>query len=270
MEIRREKLTVDLLDIIVYLCGMRLEIEDLSIGYHRSIVQEHLQLCAGEGEMICLLGTNGSGKSTLLRTIAGLQPLYGGRILLCGRDLQRLSSQELARLSALVLTERTALVNTHVVDIVGMGRYPYSNLLGGMSASDMEQIEQAIGQCDLAGLRDRYFNSLSDGEKQRVLLAKAIAQQTPIVLLDEPTAHLDLPGRYRTFALLQEMAHEQGKTVVVSTHDLDLALQTADKLWLMKQQGGIVTGTPKELLGSGVFEEVFGCRITSLLSVNTH
>ncbi len=258
---------VDRLDIIVYLCGMRLEIEDLSIGYRRNIVQEHLQLRAGEGELICLLGTNGCGKSTLLRTIAGLQPLCGGRILLCGRDVQGLSSQELARLLALVLTERTALANTDVTDIVGMGRYPYSNLLGGMSARDMAQIEYAIAQSDLSGLRDRCFNSLSDGEKQRVLLAKAIAQETPIVLLDEPTAHLDLPGRYKTFALLQEMAHKQGKTVVVSTHDLDLALQRADKLWLMKQHGGIVEGTPKELLGSGVLEEVFGCQITLLSGV---
>ncbi len=251
----------------MYLCGMRMEIEDLSIGYKGSIVQEHLQLRAGEGEMICLLGTNGCGKSTLLRTIAGIQPLYGGRILLCGKDLQSLSSQETARLIALVLTERTALANTSVQDIVGMGRYPYSNLLGGLSADDEAQIEKSIAQCDLAGLRDRYFNSLSDGEKQRVLLSKAIAQQTPIVLLDEPTAHLDLPGRYKTFALLQAMAHEQGKTVVVSTHDLDLALQTADCLWLMRQHGGMVTGSPKDLLRRGVLEEAFGCRITSLLGI---
>ncbi len=244
---------------------MNLLIDQLSVGYGKRIIQHALCLSARAGEMVCLLGTNGCGKSTLLRTVAGLQPPLSGSISVCGQNLLSLSSQERSRLLALVLTERVALENTVVVDIVSMGCYPYADLLGGLSKKDCLIVEQAMKQTGIFPLRNRYFNSLSDGEKQRVLLAKALAQQTPVVLLDEPTAHLDLPGRVKTFALLQKMAHEQRKTIIVSTHDLDLALQTADTLWLMAPDKGVIVGTPVRLLQTSVFIELFGPEVASLL-----
>ncbi len=248
----------------VYLCGMRLSIENLSIGYGDHTVQQGLRLHADTGQMICLLGTNGCGKSTLLRTIASLQRPIDGQIYLCDQEIGSLSAQERSRLLALVLTERIAIANTHVSDIVAMGRYPYSGVLGRLNDEDQQRIQEAMQQTEIGSLKGRYFNSLSDGEKQRVLLAKAVAQQTPIILLDEPTAHLDLPGRYKTFELLQELAHTQEKTILISTHDLDLALQTADVLWLMKPNKGVVVGSPKELLQTNVFEELFGEQVRNL------
>ncbi len=244
---------------------MRLRIENLSIGYGNHTVQQGLSMQADAGQMICLLGTNGCGKSTLLRTIASLQRPIEGQIFLCEQESDTLSAQERSRLLALVLTERLAIANTHVTDIVAMGRYPYSGMLGRLTAEDQQRIQEAMQQTDIRLLKDRYFNSLSDGEKQRVLLAKAVAQHTPIILLDEPTAHLDLPGRYKTFELLQELAHTQEKTILISTHDLDLALQTADVLWLMKPNEGVVVGTPKELLETSVFEELFGVQVEGLV-----
>lgn len=244
---------------------MRLRIENLSIGYGNHTVQQGLSMQADAGQMICLLGTNGCGKSTLLRTIASLQRPIEGQIFLCDQESGTLSAQERSRLLALVLTERLAIANTHVTDIVAMGRYPYSDMLGRLNAEDQQRIQEAMQQTDILSLKDRYFNSLSDGEKQRVLLAKAVAQHTPIILLDEPTAHLDLPGRYKTFELLQRLAHTEEKTILISTHDLDLALQTADVLWLMKPNEGVVVGTPKELLQTSVFEELFGVQVEGLV-----
>lgn len=244
---------------------MKLRVENLSIGYDRHIVQSNLNLQTNEGELVCLLGTNGCGKSTLLRTIAGLLQPVCGDIFVDELNVNNISSQERARLLALVLTERNALENTHVEDIVSMGRYPYTNILGGLHQEDLQRVEQAMTQTELIPLRNRYFNSLSDGEKQRVLLAKALAQQTPLILLDEPTAHLDLPGRIKTFSLLQRMAHSQQKTILISTHDLSLALQTADTLWLMKPMQGVISGTPQSLLQTSVFTDLFGEDILPLL-----
>lgn len=244
---------------------MKLRVENLTIGYDRHIVQSNLNLQTNEGELVCLLGTNGCGKSTLLRTIAGLLQPVCGDIFVDELNVNNISSQERARLLALVLTERNALENTHVEDIVSMGRYPYTNILGGLHQEDLLRVEQAMTQTELIPLRNRYFNSLSDGEKQRVLLAKALAQQTPLILLDEPTAHLDLPGRIKTFSLLQRMAHSQQKTILLSTHDLSLALQTADTLWLMKPMQGVISGTPQSLLQTSVFTDLFGEDILPLL-----
>ena len=250
---------------LLYLCAMNLLIDQLSVGYGKHIIQSALCLSARAGEMVCLLGTNGCGKSTLLRTVAGLQPPVSGSISVCGQSLSSLSAQERSRLLSLVLTERLALENTLVVDIVSMGRYPYADLLGGLSRKDDSVVWQVMEQTDLLPLRNRCFNSLSDGEKQRVLLAKALAQQTPVILLDEPTAHLDLPGRVRTFTLLQKMAHEQQKTVLVSTHDLDIALQMADTLWLMAPCKGVIVGSPAGLLQTSVFIDLFGQEVAPLL-----
>lgn len=233
--------------------------ENLHIGYGTTTVQSALNLSIRPGEMVCLLGRNGCGKSTLMRTLSGLQPALGGEVFLSQGDkevtLRSLSANEQARMMALVLTERLSLDNTVVHDIVAMGRYPYTNLLGSLSSDDEDKVAVAMMQTGVTGMSNRTFNSLSDGEKQRVLIAKAIAQDTPLILLDEPTAHLDLPGRIQILLLLRQLAHDMQHSIIISTHELDLALQTADTIWLMGD--GVITGTPKELVDNGSFTSTF-------------
>lgn len=236
-----------------------LHISHLDIGYNNRIVQTNLSLNASSGEMICMLGTNGCGKSTLLRTLAGLQPALGGSIHIGENrmDLNDMNATGRAKIISLVLTERLSVDNTSVHDIVAMGRYPYTSFLGGLHKADEDVISQSLHQTGLTQYKDTFFNCLSDGEKQRVLIAKALAQQTPIILLDEPTAHLDLPNRIKTLLLLRQMAHEKNKTIIISTHELDLALQMADTIWLMIPNSGMKTGSATELVQSGAFEHAF-------------
>ncbi len=199
-----------------------------------------------------MLGANGCGKSTLLRTLAGLQPALSGEY-----------TRSDAKHIALVLTERLSMENTTVHDVVAMGRYPYSSFLGGLSGEDEAIIAQALTQVGFADTKvgETMFNAHSDGEKQRILIAKAIAQQTPIILLDEPTAHLDLPHRILILRLLRQLAHEQGKTVLISTHELDLALALSDRILLMTPQKGILLDTAANLKKTDAFTSAFGMDI---------
>lgn len=217
----------------------------LTIGYiansqklkanSRTIVQTDLDFSLYEGEMVCMLGPNGCGKSTLLRTLAGLQPPLAGEYHLSSASEQ----SERSKSVALVLTEKLSMDNTTVHDVVAMGRYPYTSFLGGLTAEDETIIGESLQQVgfDLSTFNFHLspFNAHSDGEKQRILIAKALAQQTPVILLDEPTAHLDLPHRILILRLLRRLAHEQGKTVLISTHELDLALALSDRILLMSK-----------------------------------
>ena len=212
-----------------------------------------------------MLGPNGCGKSTLLRTLAGLQPALSGEYKIQNSDRPEKSV-------ALVLTERLSMDNTTVHDVVAMGRYPYTSFLGGLSEQDERIIAESLQQVgfltpSLEGrVGERFFNSHSDGEKQRILIAKALAQQTPIILLDEPTAHLDLPHRILILRLLRQLAHEQGKTVLISTHELDLALALSDRILLMSPVGrGIQLDTPEALKKADAFTSAFGMDIFSPL-----
>lgn len=240
----------------------------LTIGYRIASgteypVQTDLNFSLHTGEMVCMLGPNGCGKSTLLRTLAGLQPALSGEYKIQNSDRPEKSV-------ALVLTERLSMDNTTVHDVVAMGRYPYTSFLGGLSEQDEEIIAaslQAVG-FDLVALNSTLspFNAHSDGEKQRILIAKALAQQTPIILLDEPTAHLDLPHRILILRLLRQLAHEQGKTVLISTHELDLALALSDRILLMSPAGrGIQLDTPETLKKADAFTSAFGMDIFSPL-----
>ena len=241
----------------------------LTIGYRIASgteypVQTDLNFSLHTGEMVCMLGPNGCGKSTLLRTLAGLQPALSGEY-----KIQNTASRP-EKSVALVLTERLSMDNTTVHDVVAMGRYPYTSFLGGLSEQDEEIIAaslQAVG-FDLVALNSTFspFNAHSDGEKQRILIAKALAQQTPIILLDEPTAHLDLPHRILILRLLRQLAHEQGKTVLISTHELDLALALSDRILLMSPAGrGIQLDTPEALKKADAFTSAFGMDIFSPL-----
>ena len=203
-----------------------------------------------------MLGPNGCGKSTLLRTLAGLQPALSGEFTHCD-----------AKNIALVLTERLSMENTTVHDVVAMGRYPYTSFLGGLTQEDEDIIANALLQVGFADLtvRETMFNAHSDGEKQRILIAKALAQQTPIILLDEPTAHLDLPHRILILRLLRRLAHEQQKTVLISTHELDLALALSDRILLMTPRKGIQLDTAEALKKAHAFTSAFGMDIFSPL-----
>ena len=232
----------------------------LTIGYRATsgdehIVQTDLSFSLHAGEMVCMLGPNGCGKSTLLRTLAGLQPALSGEYTHC--DTKHI---------ALVLTERLSMDNTTVHDVVAMGRYPYTSFLGGLTDEDEAIIAkslQAVGfELSIFNFHLSPFNAHSDGEKQRILIAKALAQQTPIILLDEPTAHLDLPHRILILRLLRNLAHEQGKTVLISTHELDLALALSDRILLMSPCArGVRLDTAENLKKTNAFTSAFGMDI---------
>lgn len=213
------------------------------------------------GEMVCMLGPNGCGKSTLLRTLAGLQSALAGSFEITNSPLPIANSAKEASQIALVLTERLSLENTTVHDVVAMGRYPYTSFLGGLSDVDEQIINQSLSDVGLSDTAHTFFNDHSDGEKQRTLIAKALAQQTPIILLDEPTAHLDLPNRIRVLQLLRRVAREQKKTILISTHELDLAIKLSDRIMLMTPEKGIQLDTPDKLREHNAFTAAFGMDI---------
>ena len=230
---------------------------NLTIGYQNTrggeptIIQRNLSFSLHAGEMVCMLGPNGCGKSTLLRTLAGLQD-----DVRCTKDDVRCTKDKIA----LVLTERLSMENTTVHDVVALGRYPYTSFLDGLSADDERIITESLEQVGItAEAMHTFFNAHSDGEKQRILIAKALAQQTPIILLDEPTAHLDLPHRILILRLLRRLAHEQGKTILISTHELELALSLSDRILLMFPKGqGVRLDTADKLRAEDAFTQAFG------------
>ena len=220
-------------------------ISSLSIGYENKVVQADMNLSFRQGELVCLLGPNGCGKSTLLRTLSGLQPPLAGSFTIPK--------------TALVLTRAEGLTDATVYDVVALGRYPYTSFLGGLTEEDRRIIEDSLNVVGMSGVGDRLFSSLSDGERSRVLIAKAIAQQTPVILLDEPTAHLDLPNRIRLFGLLIRLAHEDGKTILIATHELELAMRYSDRILLMAKS--VVLDTADALRNTDAFTQAFGLDI---------
>ena len=244
---------------------------NLTIGYQNTrdgeptIIQRNLSFSLRAGEMVCMLGPNGCGKSTLLRTLAGLQEeVVSSEYRVVSSEYRVVSSEYRVVSSenkiALVLTERLSMENTTVHDVVALGRYPYTSFLDGLSADDERIIAESL---ELVGVPPHemhtFFNAHSDGEKQRILIAKALAQQTPIILLDEPTAHLDLPHRILILRLLRRLAHEQGKTILISTHELELALSLSDRILLMFPKGqGVRLDTAERLRAEDAFTQAFG------------
>ena len=236
--------------------------EDLTVGYSARkhaprAVAGPLRLALWPGELVCLLGPNGAGKSTLLRTLAGLQPPLAGRLAVGRAALASFSAAARARQISVVLTERLDTGNLTVQELVTLGRHPHTGWLGGLTSHDQMQVQGALAATDTAAFACRPVAELSDGERQRVLLARALAQDTPIVLLDEPTAHLDLPNRVVLMRLLHRLARTTGKAILLSTHELDLALQAADRVWLLSSEGHLRTGTPEDLVLSGAFAAAF-------------
>ena len=239
-----------------------IEIGHLSTGYptgkgHSKVVATDLNATIYSGELTCLLGANGVGKSTLLRTLSAFQPPLGGTIRLAGRELGSYSDRQLARVLSVVLTEKCDLRNMYVDELVGLGRSPYTGFWGTLGADDRLVVQRAIELVGIGHRSRRMVHALSDGERQKVMIAKALAQETPIIFLDEPTAFLDFPSKVEVMQLLHRLSRQTHKTIFLSTHDLELALQIADKIWLMERGGHVTTGTPEDLALDGSLGSFF-------------
>ena len=199
------------------------------------------------GELTCLLGANGVGKSTLVKTLSSFQPRTSGEILLEGRDLADYSDKQLSRLIGVVLTEKPDVRNMSVRELVSLGRSPYTGFWGTYSKDDLQVVDEAIRMVGIEALSKRLVHTLSDGERQKVMIAKALAQQTPVIYLDEPTAFLDYPSKVEVLQLLSRISREAGKVIFLSTHDVELALQMADTIWLMTSNEEMAIGAPQML-----------------------
>ena len=238
-----------------------IRLRDLSIGYpdkhNTKRVAEHLNASIHSGELTCLLGTNGVGKSTLLRTLSAFQPPLGGTIDLLDRPLSTYDDRQLATVIGVVLTEKSDIRNMTVEELVGLGRSPYTGFWGTLKEGDRKIVHEAIARVRIEPLTQRMVHTLSDGERQKVMIAKALAQETPIIFLDEPTAFLDFPSKVEVMQLLHNLTHTLQKTVFMSTHDLELALQIADKIWLMDRTNGNAIGTPEDLSLEGKLSSFF-------------
>lgn len=236
-----------------------LRLDNLTVGYSgkRGAVLYGLSVEAKQGEFICLLGRNGSGKSTLMRTLCGLQAALGGAALLNGEDVAQMRAATRARQIAVVLTERAASPGLTVDDVVALGRAPHTSWAGRLTEADNAQIESALSQAGASAFKGELFDSLSDGERQRVMIARAIAQAPILMVLDEITAFLDLPGRVEVMTLLRRHARETGCLVLLSSHDLDLSLQLADTVWLAADDGHPHVGAPANLVKSGAIGRAF-------------
>ena len=232
----------------------KIELSNLSIGYRQGkncrTVMQGINAAIEAGRLTCLIGSNGAGKSTLLRTLSAFQPKLGGEIVMNGKEIGSFSPEELARAIGVVLTERPTVQNLTVYEMAAMGRSPYTGFFGRLSDEDRRIVDESLRMVGIEHLAQRMAGTLSDGERQKMMTAKALAQQTGIIYLDEPTSFLDYGSKVDTLQMLRRLCHEESKTIFLSTHDLELALQIADELWVMSPDG-IKTGSPRELAADG-------------------
>ena len=237
---------------------------DLAVGYRNGSEQvlllKGLNLALERGKLVALLGQNGAGKSTLLRTLTCDAPAMAGQIKVDGKDISSMSQKDRSRLIGLVSTERIQAGALTVTELVGLGRQPQTGFLGRMDEDDRRIVRQAMVDAGIIGKADSYVASLSDGERQKAMIAKALAQETPIIILDEPTAFLDVASRIETMRLLQTLAHDRGKAVLLSSHDISQSLLLADELWLITTDRQVLTGTTQQLVADGAMDSLFNNR----------
>ena len=234
-----------------------LKTSSLSIGYADKAVVSDINVTLNEGDIIALIGPNGAGKSTLFKTFSThIKPLCG-KIELFGKDINLYSNNERAKMLGIVLTERPDDMFLKVYDVVAAGRYPYTGMFGKLSENDEKEIKASLELVGVNNLIDRVFNTLSDGEKQKVMIAKAIAQNTPIIMLDEPTAFLDYPSKIELFSLLKKLAKEQKKAILFSSHDFELLLRYTDNIWIIAKDLLFASGQSSELLKNGIIQKYF-------------
>lgn len=237
------------------------ELQDVTLGYAGRVLFEGADIGFGWGEFTALIGRNGTGKSTLLRTIAALHKPLGGRILVGGHPLDAMTPRQIAETIGFVSTDEVRVTNLRVRDIVALGRAPYTDWIGRLTPDDRRKVDEALELVGMGSFAEKGIDTLSDGERQRVMIARALAQDTPVILLDEPTAFLDVPNRYEICLLLRRLAHRQGKCILFSTHDLGIALEMCDTI-AMIEQGRFRYGTPAEMISGGEIQQLF--RDTSL------
>lgn len=240
-----------------------ISLQNLTVGYGTKAVLSDINQVLKAGQLVCLLGANGVGKSTIMRTLAGFQPPLSGEVLIDGRNLSSLTLAERSKAVSVVLTERVEVPYMKVADLVGMGRSPYTGFFGTLTKEDKAIVGEAIEMVGITSLAERTIDTLSDGERQKAFLAKALAQQTPIILLDEPTAFLDFHAKISTLRLMQKLAHETDKTILMSTHDVEMALRLSDILWIV-QDGKIQTGTTASLTESDILRQFLGDEAISM------
>ena len=237
-----------------------LQTEKLTIGYpskkKTTVVAENLNLSLQKGNLVCILGRNGVGKSTLLRTLINVQPKLSGKISIEGKELESIPTNELAKKMSLVLTEKIPESNLTVYELIALGRQPYTNWLGTVTDEDTQHIKLAIQQTNIEELVTKKHDELSDGQLQKVMIARALAQNTSIITLDEPTAHLDIQNKFEIFQLLKKLSQQLHKTILISTHEIQLALQLSDALWLMNEKG-IIAGNTTQLIENKSVEKLF-------------
>lgn len=243
---------------------MNYELKSLSTGYKlkngEKIIAYGLNASLSEGKLTCLLGPNGSGKSTLLRTLAAFQPALQGEVIVGGKNIESYSPRQLAHIISIVLTDNSGITGMTAYDVIAMGRSPYTDFWGRLQQSDREIIDNSISLVGVSHLVRRRMQTLSDGERQKVMIAKAITQETPFIFLDEPTAYLDYPSKVQMMILLHRLSHTLGKTVLLSTHDIEHALFVADELWLLDKDKGLAAGTPDELSHDGRIGDYFNSK----------
>jgi iron complex transport system ATP-binding protein len=239
-----------------------LKINDLSTAYFvgtkkEKIIHQNINAKINEGELICILGLNGTGKSTLIRTLLAMQKAGNGDALYNEKSIKSISLKQLSKIVSVVLTDKIDDSFLKVFDLVATGRYPYGNVSGRLKTKDVEFINYSLKIMKASHLTNRVFSQLSDGEKQRILIARAIAQDTSLIILDEPAAFIDSPGKIGIMELLKNLSSNKNKAILMTTHDIESALRYADIIWLLGRNGEFETGKPKELIDSGLINNYF-------------
>ena len=237
-----------------------LKTKDLHIGYKDKAILPPINVSLEEGSLIALIGPNGAGKSTLFKTLtAHIKPI-GGSVELMGKELSEYSAKEKAMLIGLVLTERPDDMFLKVYDVVASGRCPYTNFFGKIEKEDENIIQESLDIVGINQLKNRYFNTLSDGEKQKVMIAKTLAQNTPIIFMDEPTAFIDYPSKIELFSLMKMLTKERNKTIIFSSHDLELLLRYTDDIWLISKGKQLISSKKEDLIGNDILKEYFNLK----------
>lgn len=226
-------------------------------GHNETVVTDDINVDMHAGKVTCLLGANGAGKSTLLRTLASQQSPLSGSVIIAGHDLDRMSRTELARLISVVHTSDTNAGALTVEEVTALGRQPYTGFFGRLSAEDRDIVNESIEAVGIAALSSRYMATLSDGERQKVMIARALAQRTPVMMLDEPTSFLDVASRLDVMRLLSRLAKEFSTAILLSTHDVGQALSISDDLWLMRKGAPLASGTKSRIIASGEMDNLF-------------
>lgn len=237
-----------------------LHTENLSIGYTNkkatNAIASAINLSLEKGTLVALIGANGIGKSTLLRTITGIQKPLSGKVFLNAKEIHSQTALELAQHLSVVLTEKLPPSNLTVFELVALGRQPYTNWLGTLTPQDLAKVDHAMELTQITHLKDQKYYEISDGQLQKVLIARALAQDTPLIILDEPTTHLDLLHKVSLFKLLKKLTQETGKCILFSTHDIDMAIQLSDEIAVMTSEK-VIQDLPSNLIRNGVFDALF-------------